>query len=195
MRKTTSRRTTNTATFCRRMRGLVQLRETFVEPPKRTLLLYILGNDRKTTQATRGKTGAGSLRLFPRESCASFLRASAISAFAHGKRTEQRPRRFLVRAGATARISRARLTRIRRETRVGCTARAGMERLLTCRQFTCRHGQFCSFGTVALVAVFRLIQKNIYVTRRATFREDILFQIYQTKNSSARITSVVLYYS
>jgi len=33
------------------------------------------------------------------------------------------------------------------------------------------------------------------VTRRATFREDILFQIYQTKNSSARITSVVLYYS
>ena len=99
-----------------------------VEPPKRTLLLYILGNDRKTTQATRGKTGAGSLRLFPRESCASFLRASAISAFAHGKRTEQRPRRFLVRAGATARISRARLTRIRRETRVGCAARAGTER-------------------------------------------------------------------
>ena len=47
----------------------------------------------------------------------------------------------------------------------------------------------------------RACRMTFDVTRRATFREDIiLFQIYQTKNSttlynSARITSVVLYYS
>ena len=136
-----------------------------------------------------------------RERVAAVLRA-------RGRREEEREERDDdARERARRGEIHARKLRSRRQ-RERASARARVERIARaedriaknvprCRGWWCGQvsGAFDDVTSTRRHNETRACRMTFDVTRRATFREDILFQIYQTKNSSARITSVVLYYS